>query len=289
MDERAQRIAERLDVPVLVVVFAAVPLLVAQSLDLPGTWGDVLDVVNWVIWSVFLLELVVMLAIVPDRAAWARANVLDIAIVVLTPPFLGGDLEALWALRLLRIIDVLPILGGFMRVNGFRYAAIIAFVAVLGGGLAYADLETTAAEPINGFDGIWWAFVTVTTTGYGDYFPTSVPGRLLAMGLMAIGPVLLGLIAGTASVLAERRIQEQVGHVQDEIGVDVARLDAEVSGVEREVERVEDEVDAVTGQVAGMREVDRTILQALESLSSRLSHLEELGEARRGGDGARGG
>ena len=52
-------------------------------------------VANWIIWSLFLADVVVMLAVVPDRRLWFRKHVLEVAIVVLTPPFLPANLQAL--------------------------------------------------------------------------------------------------------------------------------------------------------------------------------------------------
>jgi len=49
-------------------------------------------------------------------------------------------------------------------------------------------------------DGIWWAMTTVTTVGYGDRFPVTTEGRVLAVALMIMGISLVGVI--TASVAA---------------------------------------------------------------------------------------
>jgi voltage-gated potassium channel len=49
-------------------------------------------------------------------------------------------------------------------------------------------------------DGLWWAMTTVTTVGYGDKFPVTAEGRILAVALMIMGISLVGVI--TASVAA---------------------------------------------------------------------------------------
>jgi voltage-gated potassium channel len=43
-------------------------------------------VLNWAIWLAFLTELVVMLAVVPNRRAWLRGHPVEVIVVLLTPP-----------------------------------------------------------------------------------------------------------------------------------------------------------------------------------------------------------
>ena len=54
----------------------------------------VADVLNWAIWLAFVFEAVVMLRVVPDKKVWLRKHPLEVAIVLVTPPFLPASLEA---------------------------------------------------------------------------------------------------------------------------------------------------------------------------------------------------
>ena len=53
------------------------------------------------------------------------------------------------------------------------------------------------AEGMEYGDGIWWAFVTATTVGYGDISPDAAYGRLIAMALMLVGIGLIGSLTST--------------------------------------------------------------------------------------------
>jgi voltage-gated potassium channel len=60
-------------------------------------------------------------------------------------------------------------------------------------------------------DAMWWAVTTMTTVGYGDRYPTTGPGRLVAFGLMVAGIALLGTVTATlASWLVD-----QVSRIED--------------------------------------------------------------------------
>lgn len=60
--------------------------------------------------------------------------------------------------------------------------------------------------------GVYYAFVSMTTTGYGDYAPDSVPGKIYAIILLLFGTVSISLLTATiASVLVERRLKEGRG------------------------------------------------------------------------------
>ncbi|WP_301950640.1 potassium channel family protein [Bacillus sp. V59.32b] len=46
------------------------------------------------------------------------------------------------------------------------------------------------------FDSLWWVMTTMTTVGYGDFYPTSTGGRIFAMALYIIGIGILGVVIG---------------------------------------------------------------------------------------------
>jgi voltage-gated potassium channel len=53
---------------------------------------------------------------------------------------------------------------------------------------------------------VWWAIVTVTTVGYGDTYPQTDVGRMIAIVVMFVG---IGFIAILTGAAAERFLREQ--------------------------------------------------------------------------------
>lgn len=80
----------------------------------------------------------------------------------------------------------------FLNTNGFKYMLFITSFFVVVGGIAIHF-----AEGMSFADGIWWAFVTATTVGYGDISPSTSLGRFIAMALMLVGIGLIGSLTST--------------------------------------------------------------------------------------------
>jgi voltage-gated potassium channel len=101
-------------------------------------------------------------------------------------------------------------------------AAMIAFLLVLGSSTAILQLEKAEASNIRtAEDAIWWSLTTITTVGYGDRFPVTTAGRLVAVLLMTAGVGLFGVISAT---LAAWFLTPEEEHV-----------DAEIAGLREEI------------------------------------------------------
>jgi voltage-gated potassium channel len=183
---------------------------------------------NWMIWAVFLAEVVLMLLIVPSKSQWLREHPLDLAIVVLTPPFLPAGLQALRVFRLLRLLRLLRALQAARRLfspEGFRWVALLTLLTTFCGGAAFAGVERGHNERIeNTWDGIWWALETMTTVGYGDVSPETDGGRMIALVVMVIGIGFLSMLIG---LVAQQFVQPQVRGLEGEVR-DVGDVEVEV-------------------------------------------------------------
>ena len=184
-------------------------------------------VLNWATWLSFLGEFVLMLAVVPDRGRWIRDHPLEVAIVVLTPPFLPASLQAARVFRLLRLLRVLRaavLVRRLLSLEGVRDAAVLALLTVLGGGAAFAEVER--GQDLSSWDGVWWAVSTVTTVGYGDISPATDGGRVIAVVVMLVGIGFVALLTAAAAERFMRRRRDAAGSGESgQLAEIAARLD----------------------------------------------------------------
>lgn len=229
------------DTPLLVLALVFLGVLVLpMATSLSGAATVAVEVADGLIWSAFLIDYCVRLYLASDRAQYVRRNVIDLLVVVL--PFL----RPIRAVRLLQLFRVGAVAGvANKRVASLHarmswYAGTSALMLVLLAGTGMYHVEHTAAHSnIRTLpDGLWWAIATITTVGYGDRFPTTDTGKLIAVALMVFGIALLGVI--TASI--------------------ATWLVSHLARMEQEEERAEATLD--------------TVLAAVHQLHARLDALE---------------
>src|SRR6266508_1257773 len=56
-------------------------------------------------------------------------------------------------------------------------------------------------------DALWWSTTTVTTVGYGDRFPVTTGGRLIAVALMVGGIAVVGAVTGSVAAWMVGQVQ----------------------------------------------------------------------------------
>jgi voltage-gated potassium channel len=116
-----------------------------------------------------------------------------------------------------------------------RYATIVITGGILIGGTIFSLIEDGESWP----DGIWWAFVSETTVGYGDIAPKNTAMRFLATAVILSGVFGLAILtAALAGRIAERRITRHDYELTPEIGDDLQAAVEQMGACMRDVERL---------------------------------------------------
>lgn len=126
------------------------------------------------------------------------------------------------SLRIIQLFRFLHMLSRILRIfeninNRLLYVILLTIVTVISGAMIIYLIEA----PVPGSkittlgDAFWWAIVTITTVGYGDVYPITAEGRILASFIMIIGIAILSLLISTlgasfieARMNKERKIEE---------------------------------------------------------------------------------
>jgi voltage-gated potassium channel len=210
--------------------------------------------------AAFAAELGWMLKLVDQRALYLRHNWLDVLIILCSIASFVGMAAGLVALgRLMRftlfallLMRAAASLRGLFLPGRVRYLLLLSFGILLLSGAGFYWLEPT----VHSFgDGVWLAFVTGATVGYGDLVPTTLPARLFAVLSVLVGFTLLSLMtAYVASILIgeeEKRMRHEmhrdIRHLRD----DVARMVSEEElAIRRELQR---DIRDLQDQIAELR------------------------------------
>jgi voltage-gated potassium channel len=235
IDERSEHVACCFERPLLVAAVLTIPVTILQLLPPPDPWRTIADVLNWLIWLMFLAEVVVMLVVVPSKRDWLRRHPLELAIVTLTPPFLVSIVQSARVLRLLRLLRFLrlaPLVRVLFSGEGISYAALLTMLTAVTGGASFASVEH-----ISFGDGIYWAITTMTTVGYGDIAAHTAEGKAIAIAVMLTGIGFAALVIGAS---AERFVHHRAQGrelSEDDVLMQVRDISARLQRLERALQQ----------------------------------------------------
>ncbi len=220
----------RLDWPltVLAVLFLVGYAWSVLDTGLSGRAAWWLEAMLWGTWGLFTADYLVRLVLARRKWRFVRRHILDLVIIVL-PMFRQ--------LRALRVITVLTTLHRQVS-DDFRgkvgvYVGGATVLVGFSAALAVYDAERNHPDAsITTFgDALWWTITTISTVGYGDRFPVTWEGRIVAGTLMLAGIALLGTVTATiASLFVEkiRVVEDAVEQVEREQQADIGVLLAEI-------------------------------------------------------------
>ena len=207
-----------LTISVLSLVFLAAGALLDKNSDIAG----ILDVADAALCALFFIDFLITLARSKSKrrylATWGWLDLLSSVPVV--PAFRIGRLARVFrVVRVLRGIRSVRILSSFFlekrAQNTVVAAVLVSILLMVFGSIAILLFETRPDSNIKGpEDALWWSAVTLTTVGYGDRYPVTAEGRVVAVFLMVAGVGLFGALSG---FIASWFLSPSGQHQEDEI------------------------------------------------------------------------
>ncbi len=184
---------------IVLSIYVLVALLADTFFKLPPEVSRILNIADNAICFVFLWDFGVRLYRAPNKLKFMQWGWIDLLSSIPT-------LDMMRAGRMLRLIRLLRILRAFRstrhlvqhifrrRTQGaLTAAAIIAVLMIIFSSIAILQVEVDVNSNIKtAEDALWWAYVTITTVGYGDKYPVTTEGRMIAALLMTVGVGLFG-------------------------------------------------------------------------------------------------
>jgi voltage-gated potassium channel len=197
---KAQRCAKILEIPLLIVALWILSSWYWESKNAELPYNNLL---SWCIWIFFTLETTLLTLLVNDKANYLKNNWLNLLIIISGFPLFWVDSPYVGILRSLRILLFLSLMlqlsatvRDILSRNHLGPILLVSAVFILIAGYLIAGIDPNITSPA---DGIWWAWVTVTTVGYGDIVPTSNAGRIVGGVLILLGIGLVSTITANVS------------------------------------------------------------------------------------------
>jgi voltage-gated potassium channel len=138
------------------------------------------------------------------------------------PLFLGAAVRSIRFIRLLRLIRLFRLANLFRiarhwKLSTFLYLIIILAATITFGAIAILSVEE-GNEKIKDFeDAIWFSVTTLTISGFGDVYPITTAGRVVAVVLSFVGlGIILGFISNIGSALVASRLGKTQKRLQGE-------------------------------------------------------------------------
>jgi voltage-gated potassium channel len=197
-------------------VYILVSLGISTFFKLDEELQTLLNYIDNGICVIFLADFIIRFHKAASKAELLKWGWIDLlsSIPMLDYFRVGRVFRIIRVLRLLRAFRSAKVLLDYLfrnRVKGtFSSALLIAILMLIFSSIAILQVETSPNSNIQtAEDALWWAFVTITTVGYGDKFPVTTEGRLIAAALMTVGVGLFGTFtAFVASWFVEGKLEK---------------------------------------------------------------------------------
>ena len=202
---------------VMLSIYVLSALLIESIFTLPPETLRILYLLDDFICFVFLYDFFYRFVKSPSKLKFLKWGWIDLISSIPTLSYFryGRFVRLFRLLRILRAFRSLKYLTAHVfrnRTRGtFALVTMVAVLMIIFGSISILQVENDPSSNIKTpEDAIWWAFVTITTVGYGDKFPVTSEGRIIAAFLMITGVGLFGTFTGfVASWFLEGQINNK--------------------------------------------------------------------------------
>lgn len=204
------------DVAMILLALLSVSLLILETnSDLSSSQTRILDITDISIASIFLVEWLARFQSADKKAEFFKKYWWELLASI---PIPSDFAQALRALRILRVLRILRLAVRLKRISEIsdrlskhHYAIqiLVVFLSITFiASMIFDTFERGFNQNVhNTWDSFWWAMVTATTIGYGDIYPVTNGGRIVAIFLMIFGIGTLGLLTAkiASTIIREER------------------------------------------------------------------------------------
>lgn len=194
---------------------------------------------NWLVWSFFLIETVCLFLLVDNKKKYIFTNWMNLVVITAGFPLVWTHTPLIGIIRGLQLLIMtrllLPWWDSCIQVLGRNRLGATLVVAIiitsLWGVLIYF-VDPTIKSP---WDGIWWAWETLTTVGYGDIVPTNTWGRLLGIVLMLMGILLVSLLTANFSAFLIGKTSKKIEKEEEKILSLIQTINNRLNNIEKQL------------------------------------------------------
>lgn len=204
--------------------------------DLPDI---IFNITNWIVWLAFIAETSVMTFMVKHKFKYLSTNWLNLVIIALLFPDLWPHMYLATAVRIIRICIMFRFLipwmefsRSFLAFNHLGTTLLVAILLTTSSGLILATFDPGIP---NAAAGIWWAWQTITSVGYGDVVPVTLTGRVIAVMVMIFAIGLIAVLTANFSAFLIERTDKAEKKKVHEIHLAMIRIEEKLDTLLRKI------------------------------------------------------
>lgn len=227
-------------------IYVLITLFIESVVAIPSDVSEVLRITDNIICMFFLTDFAIRFKAAESKRSFMKWGWIDLlsSIPMLDAFRYGRIVRVVRVLRILRAVRSTKVILSYVFKNKmqgtFSLVSVVSIILVIFGAIAMLQLEkgVDGSNIHSANDALWWAFVTITTVGYGDFYPVTYEGRIIAAILMTAGVGLFGTFTGfVASWFLEEDEDDQGKHIVTSLKDEVSELRSEIQQLKELIER----------------------------------------------------